>query len=822
MNDEIVRVLSIEDSPADATIVQEKLAKARRLGWNLPHFEVEHVERLEAARRRLEEGGIDVVLSDLDLPDSRADETVAALCRHVPDVPLVVLTGQEDPALAQKSVRAGVQDYLYKGEATGSLLARTMMHAIERQRSKQALQKARDTLERRVAERTAELSRANDVLRKNEALLDAMQRMAHVGGWAFDVETGKQTWTEETHRIHGIPTDHDPSLAEWLSFFPPEAQSTIKQAVERAVERGESYDLELPFVTAKGDHRWVHTMGRPTREDGKTVRVTGVIQDITERKRMEDALRESEERYRLLAETARDMICVHDLEGRIQYLNQAGFDFVGRPREEALGMNIAEFIHPRDLPAMKQRANQRLGGNGSRSLYEAELVDSQGQDVAVEISSSPIVREGEVTSVLLVVRDITERRLDEEAVRARLRIAEASATKASEELMRMTLDEIEVLTGSEIGFYHFVMDDQETLMLQTWSTNTLESLCSAERGNEHYPVSQAGVWVDCIRERAPVVHNDYASLAQRKGLPQGHTPVIRELVVPIIRGDRIVAVLGVGNKSVDYNEKDVEVAALLADFSWEVVERKRAEEEVERYAVELERSNEELEQFAYIVSHDLREPVRMVKGYLGLLERRYRGQLDEKADRFIDYAVEEAERMQEMILALLDLSRVDTRGEAPKSTDTGLLLERTLRSLERASEDAAADVTHGPLPTVMADEVQLAQVFQNLVANAIKFRREGVPPRIHIAAEEEGDEWVFSVADNGIGIGDPEQAERVFQVFQRLHTEEEYEGIGIGLALCKRVVERHGGRIWVESEIGEGATFYFTLPKGSQDSRAGG
>jgi PAS domain S-box-containing protein len=772
------------------------------------------VERLEAALRRLKEGGIDVVLSDLDLPDSRAGDTVAALCKHVPDVPLVVLTGQEDPTLAQKSVRAGVQDYLYKGEVTGSLLARTMMHAIERQRSKQALQKARDTLERRVAERTVELSRANEVLRKNEALLDAMQRIAHIGGWTFDVDTGKQTWTEETYRIHEIPPGRDLTVEEGLSFFPPEAESTIRRAVQRVVEKGESYDLELPFVTATGDRRWVHTMGRPIRESGKTVRVTGVIQDITERKRMEDALRESEERYRLLAETARDMICVHDLEGNIQYLNQAGFDFVGRPKEEALRMNIAEFIHPRNLPAMKQRANRRLSGNGNRCLYEAELVNSQGQDVAVEINSSPIVREGEVTSVLLVVRDITERRLDEEAVRARLRIAEASATKASEELMRMTLDEIEALTGSEIGFYHFLMDDQETLALQTWSSNTLESTCSAEGRSQHYPVSQAGVWGDCVRERAPVVHNDYASLPHRKGLPQGHTPVIRELVLPIIRGDRIVAVLGVGNKSVDYNEKDVEVAALLADFSWEIVERKRTEEEVERYAVELERSNEELEQFAYIASHDLREPVRMVKGYLGLLEKRYRDQLDEKAGRFIDYAVEEAERMQEMIQALLDLSRVDTSGEEPTPTDTELLLERTLRLLERASEDAAAEVTHGPLPTVMADEVQLAQVFQNLVANAIKFRCEGVPPRIHIAAEQEGNEWVFSVADNGIGISDPEQAERIFQVFQRLHTEEEYEGIGIGLALCKRVVVRHGGRIWVESEMGKGSTFYFTLPAG--------
>jgi PAS domain S-box-containing protein len=249
----------------------------------------------------------------------------------------------------------------------------------------------------------------------------------------------------------------------------------------------------------------------------------------------------------------------------------------------------------------------------------------------------------------------------------------------------------------------------------------------------------------------------------------------------------------------------------LRGFMMDITERKRAEEVIERYAAKLKRSNEELEQFAYVISHDLREPARMVKSYLELLESRYQGQLDEKADMFINHAVDGAERMQEMINALLDLSRIGTRGEEPVPTDAEAVLERTLRSLGRAIKEAEAEVTHDPLPTVMADKAQLAQVFQNLVANAIKFRCEDVPPRVHISAEREDDEWVFSVADNGIGI-DPEQADRIFQIFQRLHTREEYEGTGIGLALCKRIVERHGGRIWVESEVGEGSTFSFTIP----------
>jgi len=253
-----------------------------------------------------------------------------------------------------------------------------------------------------------------------------------------------------------------------------------------------------------------------------------------------------------------------------------------------------------------------------------------------------------------------------------------------------------------------------------------------------------------------------------------------------------------------------ELVKLLGSFL-DITERKRAEEKLERYAAELERSNQELEQFASMISHDLREPARMVKSFVTLLDERYQGQLDEKADMLIDYAVDGAERMQAMIEALLDLSRIGTRGKEPAPTNTEEVLKRVLRSLERAIEDANAEVTHDSLPTVMADRAHLAQVFQNLIANAIKFQRDGVPPRIHISAEQAGDEWVFSVTDNGIGI-DSEQADRIFHIFQRLHTEDEYAGLGIGLALCKRIVERHGGRIWMESTPGNGTTFLFTLP----------
>jgi PAS domain S-box-containing protein len=243
----------------------------------------------------------------------------------------------------------------------------------------------------------------------------------------------------------------------------------------------------------------------------------------------------------------------------------------------------------------------------------------------------------------------------------------------------------------------------------------------------------------------------------------------------------------------------------------DVTARKEAETNLQRYASALEASNQELQHFAYVVSHDLREPLRMVKSYLGLLQRRYREQLDDKADEFIYYAVDGAERMERLIKDLLSYARVETRGRDPVPTDAEEVLGRVLHTLQFKCAACGAEVTHDPLPSVMADPTQLEQLFQNLIGNALKFQCEGQPPRVHIAVEEQGEVWRFAVQDNGIGIP-CDQICRLFQIFQRLYTREEYEGTGIGLAICKKIVERHGGRIWVESEVGEGSTFYFTLP----------
>ena len=256
-----------------------------------------------------------------------------------------------------------------------------------------------------------------------------------------------------------------------------------------------------------------------------------------------------------------------------------------------------------------------------------------------------------------------------------------------------------------------------------------------------------------------------------------------------------------------------EIVGLLGIF-WDITERKRAQKALEKTTADLERSNKELEQFAYVASHDLQEPLRMVSSYTQLLEQRYKDKLDQDAKDFIGFAVDGANRMQGLIQDLLEYSRVTTRGQSLAPLDSHEALGEAVKNLKVTIQETGALVTNNDLPIVLGDHTQIVQVFQNLIGNGIKFKRSGVAPRIHISAENDSLDSrfrVFKVSDNGIGI-EPRHFVRLFEIFQRLHSKQEYPGTGIGLALCKRIVERHGGRIWVESEPGKGSSFLFTLP----------
>jgi PAS domain S-box-containing protein len=304
------------------------------------------------------------------------------------------------------------------------------------------------------------------------------------------------------------------------------------------------------------------------------------------------------------------------------------------------------------------------------------------------------------------------------------------------------------------------------------------------------------------------------------------------LLLPEMRAERekILARIGQGERIEPYRTRRVRKDGRVIDVSLtaspiraasgeiigassivrDITEQIRTEEALARQSVELQRSNAELERFAYVASHDLQEPLRTVTNYVQLLARRYRGKLDSDADEFIGYAVDSANRMRQLIQDLLSYARIHTRGDAFELVSLAEIVAETLDGLQLALGESGAAVTWGPLPVVLADPSQMGQLLSNLIANAIKFRGAD-PPAIDLRAERRGSEWVVSLRDNGIGI-DPQFFNRIFIVFQRLHGMSEYPGTGIGLALCKRIVERHGGRIWVESQPGRGSVFFFTLP----------
>ncbi|WP_192259186.1 ATP-binding protein [Mesorhizobium caraganae] len=282
----------------------------------------------------------------------------------------------------------------------------------------------------------------------------------------------------------------------------------------------------------------------------------------------------------------------------------------------------------------------------------------------------------------------------------------------------------------------------------------------------------------------------------------------RDVVLPESSSDELGRLARAFNRmTTALKSRESELRAYAATLEQRVAEKTR---ELDVRASELARSNIELERFAYVASHDLQEPLRMVASYTQLLGRRYKGRLGADADEFIHFAVDGAARMQQLINDLLVYSRVTTQGSAFEAIDCTLVVERALTNLKAALIESGAIIRKSELPKIDGDRFQLVQLFQNLIGNAIKFRGERVP-EIEIAAQRDGREWLFSIADNGIGI-DARYIEQLFTVFKRLHTRAEYPGTGIGLAICKKVVERHGGRIWIESEVGHGSTFFFTLP----------
>jgi PAS domain S-box-containing protein len=584
--------------------------------------------------------------------------------------------------------------------------------------------------------------------------------------------------------------------------------------------RGEQVrQAEMAIVSPGQPRRYLLVNGDPLFDSaGRKLGAVVVMHDITERKQAVEALQDSRSRLAGIIGSTMDAIITVDAEQRIVLFNAAAEQMFRCSAAEVLGQPLDRFIPSqfRDLHRQHIRAfgrtkvsNRSMGALGAITGLRAD-----GQEFPIEASISQVEAAGQ-RLYTVILRDITERKRAEEQIQRQTARAKALMNIAARLNAQLNLETVLTTVCEETA--HALKVSATAVRLYDPKQDILyyaNAFGLPPNYKEYTQPSPGSLYRELIQQHGKlIIATDVQNIP---GVPNVKLYACLNIYMVVtalmFREGQLVGALNLFtfDQARHFTEDELSLLTGLADQAAQAITNARLYAQLEAANQELAYSNTELQQFAYVASHDLQEPLRMVASYTQLLARRYRGKLDSDADEFISYAVDGANRMQRLINDLLSYSRLGTQGKPLELTGSESALAQALANLQLAIAENEAVVSHDPLPTVWADETQLVQLFQNLVGNAIKFRSTQ-PPRIHISAEQKEREWLFSVSDNGIGI-EPEYAERIFVIFQRLHSQAEYSGTGIGLAFCKRIVERHGGRIWMESQPGQGATFYFTLP----------
>lgn len=498
--------------------------------------------------------------------------------------------------------------------------------------------------------------------------------------------------------------------------------------------------------------------------------------DITDRKLAEHSLNESEAKYRALFESASDTIILIDRERMID-CNQKTLEMFGCSREQLLAAHLEKF-RPEFQPDGKPTSvliNEHLQSalRGNTPTFELKCLRYDGSVFDAEMTYTIITLSGK-KYLQAIIRDITERKIVEIALKEGEAKYRALFESAIDTIILVNNDEIVDCNLATLKMFRGTRE--QLIYHKTW---------------DFMPEFQTD---------GPL-SKDMAKEKIRQAL-KGETLFLEWR---FIRCDGSAF-----DAELTFNTIALKGQKYFQAIIRDITERKQAAEQMKKLTQELERSNTDLAQFAYVASHDLQEPLRMVTSFVQLLQHRYQGKLDKDADEFIFYAVDGASQMQRLINDLLKYSRVGTHGKMLEPTNCNIAVTHAISNLSKTIKEADAVINIDHLPTISADYTQLVQLFQNLIGNAIKYHSKK-QPEILIRATNKGNHWLFSVRDNGIGI-DKDYIDKIFVIFQRLHNKSKYPGTGIGLSICKKIVERHGGRIWVESKPGQGSTFYFTIP----------
>ncbi len=634
-------------------------------------------------------------------------------------------------------------------------------------------------------------ARAESALRESEERFRAVVDSANEGMLIYDRALNIIAGNRAAERIIGLPLAQLIGKPGFVSVLPcvradgtplPEAERPTRATVRSGQAQT---DLRIGIQRAGGAVTWlsVNTAFLRRVDDTDYYGLVSTITDVTEQTNAATRLKESEARFRRTFELAGSGMAHIGMDRRFIRVNRRLCDILGYREEEMLKLTGRQISHPDDLDIINEQRPALHAGEISAVRLEKRYLRKDGAVVWVKFSMT-VERDadGKPLYEIAVYDDITVQRDTE----ARL--------KESEARFRQTFE----LAAS--GICHVV--DGRFVRVNRSLCEILGYRQTELLGRHVKDVShpEDRDVTDADRARIRAGELDQARFEKRY-LRRDGSVVWCDLAIALVR---------------DVFGMPLYEIAVFDD----ITERKKSEAALQAAHEELKRSNAELEQFAYVASHDLQEPLRMVASYTQLLGRRYQAKLDQDAREFMSYIVDGATRMKQLIEDLLAYSRVGTKGQEFKPVALEAPLRRALFNLRAGIEEAGAAVTYDPLPTVHGDEVQLGQLLQNLVGNALKFRSNSVP-RIHIGVSEKNSEYQIEVRDNGIGI-EPQYFERIFMVFQRLHNKGEYPGTGIGLAICKKVVERHGGRIWVESRAAQvpnaGSSFYFTLNKRGGES----
>ncbi|MFW6115665.1 MAG: c-type heme family protein [Chloroflexota bacterium] len=713
-----------------------------------------------------------------------------------------------------------------------------------------SLRSSYDQLEQRVVERTADLAQSNEELEREIAQRKQVEQALRASEIRFrHLFNGMGNGVAVYRAIDGgrdfIIRDINPA-GQRISQVSREdvVGKSVREAFPGVVALGLFDVLQDVYRTGTPRHQplanyqderislWVdnYVYQLPSGE------VVAVYDDVTERQRIARQLQASERRYHELVENQGEGIGVVDADETFVFANPAAHEIFGVAPGSLQGRSLRDFVDAEGYATIREQT--RLRRAGREDSYEIDITRPDGQHRTLLVTATPHHDEaGAFDGTLAVFRDITDRRRLEDLLQMRVRLMDYAVSHSLQEVLQRTLDEIGALTNSPIGFYHFVDEDQQAVSLQAWSTRTLEEFCTAQ-GRDHYPIDEAGVWADCIRERRPVIHNDFASLPHRKGMPEGHAEVIRELVVPVFRAGTIVAILGVGNKPSDYTEIDVERVSYLADVAWEMAQRKRAEQQLETYAERLEDMVEErtqelqaaqarllrnqklalLGQLAGSINHELRGPLGNIKSAAYFLEMVLADPCED-VQEVLSLLQQEVERAESIITSLLNFVRTQEPERRP--VDVSSLVGDVLDRTNVPQEITLAVELDEDLPTILADPNHLGQILRNLISNAVEAMPGEGRLGIRTAAFSSGEsaapqEVLISVSDTGRGIS-PDQREKIFEPLFSTKP----EGVGLGLALAQMLVAAHGGTIELESEVGMGATFTVRLPLEGTDETAG-